>query len=69
MQVLWPPVEGYACIGEEDMIVPDVQGGAGELIFDWYQATKIQFKHQYEFYTGRTIDMQFIDKTCKLLFE
>ena len=36
MQVLWPPVEGYACIGEEDMIVPDVQGGAGELIFDWY---------------------------------
>ena len=40
-----------------------------ELIFDGYQATKIQFKHQYEFYTERTIDMQFIDKTCKLLFE
>ena len=36
MQVLWPPQYSYACIGEEDMIIPDVQGGAGQLTFDWY---------------------------------
>ena len=40
-----------------------------ELIFNGYQATKIQFKHQYEFYTEKKIDMQFINETCKTLFE
>ena len=40
-----------------------------ELVFDGYQATKIQFKHQYEFYTETKIDMEYINKTCKLLFE
>ena len=40
-----------------------------ELIFYGYQATKIQFKHQYEFYIESKIDMDFIDKTCKTLFE
>ena len=25
-----------ACVGEQDMIIPDVQGGAGILSYNWY---------------------------------
>ena len=36
MEVLWPPQNINACVGEQDMIIPDVQGGAGILSYNWY---------------------------------
>ena len=36
MEVLWPPQNINACVGEQDMIIPDVQGRAGILSYNWY---------------------------------
>ncbi len=36
MEVLWPPQNVNACVGEQDVIIPDVTGGAGSFTFNWY---------------------------------
>jgi len=36
MEILWPPQNVNACVGEQDMIIPDVSGGAGILTYNWY---------------------------------
>ena len=36
MEVLWPPQNINACVGEQDMIIPNVEGGAGVLNYNWY---------------------------------
>ncbi len=38
------------------------------LIFNGYKATKIQFRHQFEFYLNKKITLEEIDKACKLIF-
>ena len=37
-------------------------------IFNGYKATKIQFRHQFEFYLNKKISLSEIDKACKLIF-
>ena len=36
MEVLWPPQNVNACVGEQDVIIPDLTGGAGLFTFNWY---------------------------------
>ena len=36
MEILWPPQNINACVGEQDMIIPNVEGGAGLLTYNWY---------------------------------
>ena len=36
MEILWPPQNVNVCVGEQDMIIPNVEGGAGELTYNWY---------------------------------
>lgn len=36
MNIMWPPENFHACVGEMDMILPDIEGGAGSISFEWY---------------------------------
>ena len=36
IEVLWPPLIVDACIGEQDFIIPEISGGVGNIVFDWF---------------------------------
>ena len=37
--------------------------------YSGYWATKIQFKYQFEFYTGKKIDISTLNKICNDIFD
>lgn len=39
-----------------------------DLILDGYSSTQIQFRHQFNFYTNKKLELEYIKKICKIIF-